>query len=193
VAVRRKRRYVKAARATAELATRERILQAVIALHEEVGPGRTTVKGIAGKAGVQRLTVYRHFPDERSLLTACSARWLEENPLPEPSAVPAGGSQRRARELLLALYRYYRRTDRMLANIVADAAHMPAVEAELAPLLAYVDSIAVAIDRSWPRRSSRRRATLRHAVEFGTWRSLTTLTGSDSEAADLVMRWCEPL
>ncbi|MBA2357350.1 MAG: TetR family transcriptional regulator, partial [Actinobacteria bacterium] len=31
------------------------------ALHEEVGPARTTIAEIARRAGVQRLTVYKNF------------------------------------------------------------------------------------------------------------------------------------
>jgi AcrR family transcriptional regulator len=41
-----------------------------MSLHESVGPRATTVSAIAEGAGVTRLTVYRHFPDELSLVSA---------------------------------------------------------------------------------------------------------------------------
>jgi len=59
-------------RAQQQAETRRRIVEAVVALHEEVGPARTTVVEIADRAQVSRPTVYTHFPDERLLMTACS-------------------------------------------------------------------------------------------------------------------------
>ncbi|MCY7302061.1 MAG: TetR/AcrR family transcriptional regulator, partial [Thermoleophilia bacterium] len=40
-----------------------------------VGPAATQISEIARRAGVQRVTVYNHFPDEASLFAACSAHW----------------------------------------------------------------------------------------------------------------------
>ena len=57
------RRYDKRQRAHQEAETRQRIVDATIALHESIGGPSTTVTAIAGRAGVSRLTVYRHFPD----------------------------------------------------------------------------------------------------------------------------------
>ena len=56
------RKYTKTLRAKQQQNTRERIIEATVALHEEVGPAKTSIKAIAEKAGVQRLTVYRNFP-----------------------------------------------------------------------------------------------------------------------------------
>src|SRR5712691_5122892 len=53
----------------------ERIVRAAIELHQSLGPARTTIADIARQARVQRLTVYRYFPDERSLRTACSTAY----------------------------------------------------------------------------------------------------------------------
>jgi len=47
--------------------TRLRITEATVRLHEEVGPAATTVSAVADRAGVTRLTVYRHFPDDEAL------------------------------------------------------------------------------------------------------------------------------
>lgn len=186
-----KRAYVKSARAESEAETRERIVEAVVALHEELGPLRTTVKGIAERAGVQRLTVYRHFPDEQHLFAACSARWNERIPPPDLAAIEAGDPRRRSRELLIALYRYYRVAAPMLARVLPDAPHLPVVQAVLAPFGEYLERYVAELARGWRGRSPRRQATLRHAVQFTTWQSLAELTKDDVEAAELVMGWCE--
>lgn len=187
---RKKRTYVKAARAESEAETRERIVEATVALHEELGPVRTTIKGIAERAGVQRLTVYRHFPDEETLFGACSARWNEQVPPPDLGAVTASDPRRRTRELLVALYRYYRTGERMLAKVLADAPHVPAVRKAMAPFDDYLETYVAELERGWRGRAARRRATLRHAVQFTTWQSLSALTGDDAAAAELVMGWC---
>ena len=80
------RRYELKERARAQEATRQRIVDATVALHREVGPARTTIAEIARRAGVGRVTVYNHFPDETALLGACSAQCVAENPPPDPGA-----------------------------------------------------------------------------------------------------------
>ena len=84
--VRVKRRYVLQARGDNVAETRARIVQAIMALHQEVGPRKTTVSAIASRAGVERLTVYRHFKGEAEMFAACSERYLELNPPPDPLA-----------------------------------------------------------------------------------------------------------
>jgi AcrR family transcriptional regulator len=186
--MRRRRAYTKVARAAAEEATRGRIVSAIMALHEEVGPARTTVSAIADRAGVERLTVYRHFPDEPSMLRACSAHWNTLNPLPP---IPADGADPAAalRRTLLDLYGWYRANGAMLAQIMTDARTIPVLAELMAPLGAELDRAAAQLDAKWPRRSARRATTIRHALEFSTWRSLDRLTGSDRRCADLVAAW----
>lgn len=186
------RPYVKRLRADSESETHDRIVEATVALHEELGPARTTISAIAERAGVQRLTVYRHFPDESALIAACSARWSGRMPFPDLDAIEIADPRRRARAILLALYRFYRAGDRMLTKVIADAHDMPVVRRELAPLAEYLERVVGELERAWPQRSSHRRTTLEHAVQFPTWKSLAALTGSDSEAVDLVLRWCKP-
>src|SRR5436853_2800585 len=82
----RKRPYRKRRRAEGEAETRQRITEATVRLHGTVGPARTTIKDVAAGAGVQRATVYRHFPDLESLFMACSAHWVSLNPPPDPAA-----------------------------------------------------------------------------------------------------------
>ena len=186
--MKRRRAYTKVRRAAAEEATRERIVSALVALHEEVGPARTTVSAVAGRAGVERLTVYRHFPDEPSMLRACSAHWNALHPLPP---IPAEGKDPLAacRGTILRLYGWYRANAAMLVQITTDARKIPLVAELIAPLAAELDRAAAELDASWPRRNARRAATIRHALEFTTWRSLDRLTGSDRRAAALAVGW----
>lgn len=191
VAKKRTRPYVKAARAESEAETRSRIVEALVALHQEVGPARTTVKAVAERAGVQRLTVYRHFPDEPGMIAACSARWEERVPAPDLASIKSTDPRQRARDILLALYRYYRAGERMLSKVHADAPHVPAVQQHIQSFDAYLDALVTEVERAWRGRSAARRATLRHAARFATWQSLATLNSNDDAAVDLVLRWCD--
>src|SRR5437764_8019332 len=81
-----KRPYRLRERARRQEETRRRIAAATAALHEEVGPARTTIAEIARRAGVQRPTVYSNFPREGELFAACQAHFLTEHPPPDPTA-----------------------------------------------------------------------------------------------------------
>ena len=80
-----RRPYRKRRRAQLEAETRLRITEATVDLHGSVGPARTTISAVADRAGVQRATVYRHFPDEDALFDACSSHWRAQHPLPDPA------------------------------------------------------------------------------------------------------------
>src|SRR5262245_20960197 len=77
------RTYTLRKRAESQAQTRQRIAEAAVELHGSVGPARTTISMIAERAGVQRHTLYAHFPDERSLFMACSGLAAERDPLPD--------------------------------------------------------------------------------------------------------------
>ena len=76
------RKYELKKRAEHQEETRQRIVEATVHLHETIGGQAATISAIAQQAGVERLTVYRHFPDERSLVTACTRHYLEQHPPP---------------------------------------------------------------------------------------------------------------
>lgn len=186
--VTRTRTYTKKLRAESEEATRQRIVEALVELHEEIGPSQTTVSAVAERAGVQRLTVYRHFPDEPSMIRACSAHWEQLNPIPD--LTPAETEPARAsRTTLLRLYGWYRKNAAMLGQITRDAERMPVIAATQVPFAKHLDEIAGQLERRWPQRSSRRHATLRHALDFTTWRSLDRITGSDRRSVEIVLGW----
>ena len=171
--------------------TRRRIVEAAVALHEEVGPAATTISAIAERAGVQRLTVYRHFPEERQIYDACSAHWSAAHPLPDPSSwAGMEDPQARLRAALRALYAHYRTGAGMLIKVLRDAAGIPAVSEVLLPYRVYLGRLTDDLTRAWPaRRGSRRlrRAAIGHTLAFDTWRSLSACGLTDDEAADLMV------
>src|SRR3954471_16099442 len=77
------RPYRQKLRAEQQAETRQRIVEAAVALHLERGPVQTSINAIAERAGVNRVTVYRHFPDTRTLLEACSAHAQRLHPPPD--------------------------------------------------------------------------------------------------------------
>ena len=160
-------------------------------LHEEVGPAQTTVAEIARRAGVQRLTVYNHFPEEIELFGACQAHWMELNPLPDISSVlelPDTGERLRA--ALRAFYGWYRETEPMAEKIQRDRGAVPALEELMqrtadARLAELADALAGGF-RARGRRSERLRALIRLALDFWTWRRLDREGLSDLAAARLM-------
>jgi AcrR family transcriptional regulator len=177
-----KRRYELKARAQAQEATRERIAAAASALHEEVGIGRTTVADIARRAGVQRLTVYNHFPDLDALLPACTAHWRARHPLPDLApAFAEADPPTRLRMALTALYGWYRETAPMQRSVLGERAAVPELDAWLArsrdPQMAELtDRLAAGLPRP----------LVALALDFWTWQRLTG-EGLDDDAAAALM------
>jgi AcrR family transcriptional regulator len=172
--------------------TRKRILDAVVELHEEVGPAATTISAVAGRAGVQRLTVYRHFPDERALIQGCSAHWSSEHPPPDP-AHWAGIEDPRARleAALRVLYPYFERGRAMLAQVLRDEEKVPALREVLAPFHAFLAEVAGGLAAGWgleDRHQRLLRAAVGHALRYETWRSLSDEGLSNEEAVAVVSR-----
>jgi AcrR family transcriptional regulator len=189
----RKRKYELKARAETQEETRRRIIAATVALHQEVGPAKTTISEVAKRAGVQRLTVYNNFPDEASLLGACSAHWVAQHPPPDPGAWQSiRDPVRRARAALTALYGYYRQTERMSANVLRDAETMPALRTILeqgrgAFISAVRDDLAAAWERRGPPNPGLR-AALSVVLQFETWRALARGEGmNDDQAAEIAI------
>ncbi len=186
------RTYTLRRRAERQQHTRERIVAATMALHEELGPRKATISAIAERAGVQRLTVYRHFPDETALFQACTTRWLELNPPPQPEAWQhEADAWPRLHTALLAFYRYYRGTERMWAVSHRDAEDVPALQAPMTRFEAHLDEVRDGLLAGLPLAAPDPRiaATLGHALRFGTWQSLDRQGLEDAGMAELVLRW----
>src|SRR4051812_45843258 len=123
-----RRPYELKERARRQEATRQRIVDATEELHREVGPARTTVAEIARRAGVGRVTVYAHFPDDASLLGACSAQFVARHPPPDPAAwAQVEDPAERLRTALGELFGWFREQEAMLAHTTRDAALVPAL------------------------------------------------------------------
>jgi AcrR family transcriptional regulator len=191
-----RRKYTKRRRAESELQTRQRITEAAVALHGSVGPARTTISAVADKAGVQRATVYRHFPDEESLFEACSGHYSALNPPPDPTpwgaiADPAA----RLRQALTEIYGFYGRTEGMLENVTRDIPFVPSMAKPVARRLAYLEAAIEAIVAGRPERGHARRrvkAAVGHATSFATWQSLVRQQGvNDSEAVAMMAAMVE--
>jgi AcrR family transcriptional regulator len=173
--------------------TRRRIVDAVVELHQEMGPAFTTISAVAARAGVQRLTVYRHFPDERALIQACSAHWSGLNPSPDPS-VWAGipDPRERSRTALIQLYRYFRQGAPMLAKVIRDADEVAPLKEVMDPFQGYLAEVAGGLAAGWGATGERQRllrAAAGLGVRFETWRSLADEGLSPEEAAALMEAW----
>lgn len=188
-----KRPYRKRRRAAAEEETRRRIAEAAMELHGSVGPARTTISAVAERAGVQRGTVYRHFPDEESLFLACSSHWAGLNPPPDPGSWEGiADSDERLRVGLSELYAWYARTEYMLEKTTRDASLVPAMGPAVEAFGAWYEAAAAVLARGRPERGARRRrarAAIAHSLEFDTWRSLVRRQGlDDHDAVELMTR-----
>ncbi|HKV75395.1 MAG TPA: helix-turn-helix domain-containing protein [Gemmatimonadales bacterium] len=163
-------------RAESQAETRLRIVEAAVALHRTVGPARTTISAIAERAGVQRLTVYRHFPDEAALLTACSGHFLAINPVPDPApwreiVDPLG----RLETGLTALYDYFARTRDLWSAVLRDSEVHEPTRRVLQKRDGPWGEIRDVLIQGFKLRGNQRKvveAAVSHAVDFRTWQSL---------------------
>ncbi len=141
------REYKKRKRAESEAETKQRITEAIMGLHERVGPARTTVSGIAEEAGVQRATVYRHFPDVDAQVDACSSHWITLNPPPDPTAwMGIDDPDERLRVALRETYGWYAGTEGMVEKLIRDAPRVPAIATRMQARLDAADAIAESAD-----------------------------------------------
>lgn len=167
--------------------TRARIVEATVDLHREVGPARTTVAEIARRAGVERLTVYNHFPDERALFGACQAHWLAQAPPPDPTRhADLADPDERLEAVLHDLYAWFSQGRQMIGNVLRDAQVLPALAETLAIQRDQVErTIAFLLQGRGLRegRRSRVAAALAVALEFHTWEVLTSRGLDDVQAA----------
>ena len=183
-----KRRYELKERARRQAETRQRIVEATVELHTTVGAARTTISAIAERAGVERHTVYAHFPDERTLFRACSTHWRGKHPRPDAQRwLELDVPEQRLRGVLSDLYAWYEDVESELQVLIRDAAVVPAQTEVMAETSEATTGLADALARGWPRRKSVR-AAIGHALEFETWRSLVRRQGlSRKQAVDAML------
>ena len=185
-----KRKYELKKRAEQVGETRLRITEAAIDLHGTLGPSRTTLSAVAERAGVERRTLYRHFPNEAELFAACSTHYFAAHPWPDLGDWRAIRDPQQRLELALdELYAYYERTEPMFSNVLRDAEVVDFARDAVAPLHAYLEEAVEVLTVGRQVRGRRRelvRGALRHAVAFSTWQSLSANGIPRSDAAQLV-------
>jgi AcrR family transcriptional regulator len=179
------RTYTLKRRAEQQAETRRRIVEAAVDLHGTIGPALTTFSMVAERAGVQRHTLYAHFPDEWSLYLACSGLAMERDPMPD--AAPWSAIADRNECLLAgltAIYAWYERNNGLAGCVLRDAElHAPTkdiIEMRMGPQFAAYHEVLGA------KLSVRQRAMLRLALSFWTWRTLVREAGLKSAAAAMV-------
>ena len=183
------RSYQLKRRAALQAGTRQRIVDAAIELHQTIGPAATTVSQIAARAGVGRVTVYRHFPDELTLARACSGQYLERHPSPDVQLWRAiADPEERLRTALRETYAYHRETEAMMTRVLVDARDHPV----MAPYHAHWQEAAEVLVEPWPIRGSNRtvlRAGIALALNFDAWRTLVREQQlTDDQAVELMLR-----
>jgi AcrR family transcriptional regulator len=190
----KKRPYRQKQRAAQQEETRLRIVEAMMALHEELGPRDTTIAAVAERAGVQRLTVYRHFPDADAMFRACTAHWLSLHPPPEPDAWRGQARPKsRARAALRALYAYYRGTAPMWARVYRDVDDLKALQTPVAEFEQYLDTIVTDLAGTWAAAGAHNillDAAVVLATRFRTWETLDRQGIDDDTMAELMASCC---
>jgi AcrR family transcriptional regulator len=167
--------------------TRQRIVAAAVELHGSVGPAQTTFSAVAERAGVQRSTLYRHFPDETALFGACTSHWFAAHPWPSAATwETVTDPVERLQLALREMYRYFSENRQMLGNAYRDIAVMPPFVAEL--LRAHVSASHGALMAPWPATANRDRlsAAVSLALDFRAWQSLDDAGLESDAAADLM-------
>ena len=176
------RSYTMKRRAEQQAETRRRIVEAAVDLHSSFGPARTNTSMVAERAGVQRHTLYAHFPDERSLYLACSGLVAARDPLPDAEPWQGIADRReRLRVGLQAIYDWYRRNESLAACVLRDGEHhtptKEMIELRIEPhMRAYREVLGAAL-------STKQQAMLRLMLSFFTWRTLVRESGLEPGAA----------
>jgi AcrR family transcriptional regulator len=194
----KKRTYELRERARRQGETRRRIVEATVGLHQEVGPVRTTVAEIARRAGVQRLTVYTHFPEDRDLFAACSAHFMSGHTPPDPALwARVGDPGERLRQALAEIHGWYRSGEAMFANVRRDQAALPALREVVAagtePWDAAVrEVLSAGLTTDDGPQARRVRAAIGLATSFGAWQWLLRHEAlAEDEAVELLVRAVE--
>ncbi len=191
-----KRSYQLKQRAEAQGRTRQKIVDAAIELHQTKGLAATSVSDIAERANVGKVTVYRHFPDEAALVTACSGQYFQRHPFPDIEAWRSiQDASERLRQGLRDTYAYHRATEPMMIQILAEARDHPV----MVPYHTHWQRTADVLAAAWPastRRNALLKAALALALSFETWHLLVRSQRlTDDQAVELMVRLtpdCQP-
>jgi AcrR family transcriptional regulator len=176
-------------RAERQNETRERIVEATVELHTTLGPAHTSILAIAERAGVERPTVYRHFPTTEALFTACTSHYQAQHPAPDPEAwLAIDAPEARLRKGLGELYAYYAEQEGMLWVVTRDFEDNPELQRFAEPNVRYRERAIEIMAAAWPKpHSPKLRASVGHATDFFAWRSLRRQGLSNEEAVEMMV------
>ena len=141
---------------------------------------------VADLAGVQRSTLYRHFPDETALFGACTSHYMARNPWPafeswrqqeEPLARLSTG--------LTDLYRYYASNRPMLSNSYRDIEVMPQFVGDM--MREQRDSTVAVLAEPFEAEHEAIASAISLAVDFRTWTVLDEGGLEPDVAAELMV------
>lgn len=172
--------------------TRQRIVEAALALHAEQGVVTTSMKDIAARADVGIGTVYHHFPTYEDVVQACGARTMIITRPPTPEIFAGlGPLDRRLERLVQELFAYYERYPAFERGR-CDREKLPV----LAEGVARRERMLEAVVREAFRPVRSPDALVRTTValtDFAVYRSLTTSGHSTQEAAaqvtEVLLAW----
>jgi AcrR family transcriptional regulator len=190
------RPYVQTTRRKMQEQTRLRIVEALVALHEEIGPKNTTIAAVAERAGVQRLTVYRHFENEAAMLEACSGHWTMQNPPPHESEwQDIQDPLEKTSAALLAINTYYAKSEGMLSKVYRDRSEVAALDSIMQGFDDYFSGMVknLVSDLTGSRSNKVLKPVLLHLTRFTTWQSLSKEKLSVKLITELEMRWIKEL
>lgn len=163
------RKYVLKQRADRMAATRLKLVEATVELHRTLGPAASSLTAIADLAGVQRHTLYSHFPEPEELFTACRKHFLAANPPPSPDRWRlVADPKARLRGGLTDLYGYYAANADMIGNVLRDSNRLPVGSG----FIRLHEAAAAALLEAWPSTSEHLRLAIWLATDFYAWRSL---------------------
>ena len=163
-------------RAAAVEQTRQRIVDATLALHGEQGIAATSWDDIAARAGVGVGTVYRHFPSLDDLIPVCGEITMRVVAPPDPAALPAlfdgtTDPAERIERLVHEAFAMYERAAPALRAIRRESDIHPRIADDRdqleAALTALIDTALAPLDPT-----ADDRALTRAMVDLGTWEAL---------------------
>lgn len=188
------RPYHSPKRASQAAATRQKIVDAVVELHRSVGPRETTITEVARRAGVERLTVYKHFPDEAGMVMASQGHWLMLHPPPDEGRwASIRDPAARLGVALRELYAWYAETETMTENVLRDGPALPSFSAVLSLMEQLTREGADILSQGRviePGSESQLLATITLAMNFSTWKVLVKQFGlTIGEAVNTTVGW----
>lgn len=185
------RKYQLKRRAESQEQTRRRIVEATVELHTTLGPAHTSMVAIAEHAGVERPTLYRHFPTMSDLFNACSSHHWAQNPSPDPEPwLKINDPEARLRQGLMELYTHYSDHELGLWKILRDLEDMPELRPFAARRIAHRQRVRDVLVSAWPDRGTQQQyliAALAHAIDFFAWRSLRRQGLTNEKAIELIV------